>query len=170
MTKVIHLKEKWKKEVDKFIKEKIKGSFIAFQIRTGSGDFKDELRLKKDISLKMIKLGNEFDNKKTLFIASDSKYVKQKFVEEYNGRTVYYSTKAKHYDMNKNDYTSIIEHEVLSRANYLVLTRGSSYGYTALFRSKSSVISIKGKYEVNALFYPEKENLSYYYYDSLEFK
>lgn len=161
LTKVLKIKKNIISNVENTLRKYNK--YIGFHIRTGAGDFKDIKRMKNNTIINMIKLGNLFDKNTTFFVASDYELVKQIFYEYYGDRVFIYSNKTYHSEYIKKDDISVIELLLLSKAKYMVLSKGSTYSLAAFFINDVCYKCNKYKFSLyNSIFYPDPKKLTYY--------
>lgn len=140
----IYINEK----VNRFIKSLYSYPFTGIQIRVGNDDlherkFSDETDI--DIMINLAKKSNEY---KIWYVTGDSQRYKYKLFKKYKNVIIYTLNKTKHYDKHKTDYNIIIEHEILSKSKYLLISK-STYGITALLKSGLLLYNIRNSYLIN---------------------
>lgn len=121
-------------QVTYFLKKYYNTPYIGIQIRVGNEDLKErQFSNKTDIDM-MIILANKFVKYKKWFITGDSQRLKLKLSKMYKNIFLYNSNITKHYAKYPKDSTIIIEHEILSKSKFLIISR-SSYGLTSVLKS-----------------------------------
>lgn len=64
-------------------------------------------------------------NNKLWFVTGDSQKTKRRICAMYNKTYVYTTAKAKHYDRCRADSTTIIEHEILAKSRYMIISKST---------------------------------------------
>lgn len=122
------------KDVNSFLKKYNCNLFCGIQIRVGNEDLKEKQYLYKndtDLIVEMIKKNKK---QKKCFLTGDSQRLKLQLSKMYKHIFVYTTNKTNHYKKNKKDSTIIIEHEILTKSHYFIISQ-SSYGLTAVLKS-----------------------------------
>lgn len=133
-TKILIVNKHITKYVNLFLKKYNYNSFSGLQIRVGNEDLKEKQYLYKndtDIIIKILKKNNK---QKKWFITGDSQRLKLQLCKICKNIIVYTTNITNHYKKNKKDSTIIIEHEILTKSQYFIISK-SSYGLTAVLKS-----------------------------------
>lgn len=121
-------------DVKKFVDKYKHNPYVGVQIRVGNEDIGEQaFSDKNDIEVMTCLLNKTFKNK-LWFVTGDSQKTKLKLCETYKNVFVYSKEKAKHYERSKRDLSIIIEHEILSKSSFMVISK-STFGLTALLKS-----------------------------------
>lgn len=130
-----------KRQVNRFLNSiKIK-SFIGIQIRVGNDELHERQILgERDVKI-MVNIAKRFKKYKIWYLTGDSIKYKLALCKEYKNIIVYSYNKTKHYDKFRKDFTIIIEHEILSKASFLIVSK-STYGKTALLKSGLAITNL----------------------------
>lgn len=123
-----------KKQVYKFLKYFSTNSFIGIQIRAGNDELNEKKRIDaRDVDI-MVNMAKKYKKYKIWYLTGDSIKYKQILCRTFNNIVVYTNNRTNHYDKFKKDNRIIIEHEILSKAKFLIVSR-STFGKTALLKS-----------------------------------
>lgn len=145
-TKLLVVKKYIENSVNKYLKHNNIYSYIGLQIRIGNEDLKEKrISNTTDIDV-MIEVAKKCGYKKW-YLTGDSKKIKIKLKNRYNQIFLYNTNITNHYNHNKRDYSIVIEHELLSRSNKLLISK-STYGLTALLKSGLLILEENNSFEV----------------------
>lgn len=132
-SKLLIINNNIKEKVSRFIDNFNINPSIGIQIRAGEDVNERQFCDEKDVQM-MINIAKRNSKYKKWFITGDSLKYKNKLCKEYKNVILYSQNKTKHYAHFAKDDTIIIEHEILSRTNILIISK-STYGFTALLKS-----------------------------------
>lgn len=133
-TKLLILNSNVKAKVNSFMNNFKSKPFIGIQLRVGNDDLHEYKRTGlQDIEI-MINIAKNNRKYKFWYLTGDSQKYKNKLYKEYKNVIVYSRNKTKHYERFTKDATIIIEHEILSKSNFLIISK-STYSFTALLKS-----------------------------------
>lgn len=125
---------KIKKNVNRFIHSFKSINFLGIQIRAGNDDLHErKISDEKDIEI-MLNIAKSNKEYKIWYLTGDSQQYKRKLCKEYRKIKIYSNNKAKHYAKYTTDFTIIIEHEILSKSKFIIISK-STYGLTAFLKS-----------------------------------
>lgn len=131
---ILKVKENILSKSNSFITKLNNQPFVGIQVRVGNEDIREQAFSDKDDIEVMFNLLKEKFFEKTWYVTGDSQKTKKKLCEMKKNVYVYTNEKAKHYERCTTDATIIIEHEILSKSSYMVISK-STYGFTALLKS-----------------------------------
>lgn len=132
-TKVLKVNNNIMKQVNNFI-SKFHNSYIGIQIRVGNADLKEkQFCTSTDIDI-MLEFAKRNKNYKKWFVTGDSYKLKNKLKRIYKRIILFSKNITKHYAKNTKDSITILEHEILSKSNFIIIS-ASTYGFTALLKS-----------------------------------
>lgn len=120
--------------VNKYLSRIGKEPFAGVQIRVGNDDLREkEFSKSCDIELIINTLISSFKHLKW-FVTGDSQKIKLELCRKFKQVNIFSKEKAAHYEKFKRDINIIIEHEILSKATILIISK-STFGLTALLKS-----------------------------------
>lgn len=136
------------RRVNQFINYKNYYPYTGIQIRVGNDDlhepkFSDE----RDVKI-MINLAGRSNKYNIWYLTGDSQRYKYKLRKKYKNIIMYSLNKSTHYDKHKTDYNIIIEHEILSKSKFLIISK-STFGITASLKSGLLLYNEKNCFLIN---------------------
>lgn len=132
-TKMLNVNKNISKDVKLFL-SKSHESFIGIQIRIGNADLNEkQFSNSTDVDI-MLRIAKKNKQYKKWFVTGDSFKLKRKLNKKYKNIFLFTKNKTKHYANNKKDSSIIIEHEILSKSNLIIISE-STFGLTALLKS-----------------------------------
>lgn len=133
-TKILKINKNIINKVNKFVNTLHKKGYIGIQMRVGNADLNEkQYSDNKDIEL-MLNIAKRNSYYKIWFITGDSIKLKKELKRKYSEICLYSKNKTNHYKNNKKDSSIVIEHEILSKSNMIIISE-STYGLTALLKS-----------------------------------
>lgn len=109
-------------------------NYIGIQIRLGNADLNEkQFSDLKDLDI-MLEIAKKQRQIKKWFVTGDSYKLKIELQKMQNKIVLFSKNKTKHYNYNRKDYSTIIEHEILSKSVFIIISK-STYGLTALLKS-----------------------------------
>lgn len=146
MKKFWRLESNFQKEIEDFYEKNFRNYFvIGIQMRV---QFLDE---NKDIH-RFIKCANQIEErlsngtKVKWFISSDKSWIFKQFSVNYKEKIIQGLGNIGHTSHNLNSYyRTIFDNEMLARANEIIITGGSTFGFVAAFRTAKLPFYVEGK-------------------------
>lgn len=133
-TKLLIVKRDIKNKVNSYI-TKFNRNFIGLQMRLGNHDLKEKQFSNFNDTRLIIREAKKCKKYKRWFLTGDSQILKNKLSKIYKNIFLYTTNITKHYAKYKSDSSIIIEHEILSKSKFMIISR-STFGLTALLKSK----------------------------------
>lgn len=122
------------RQVNKFISSFKLNKYIGIQIRVGNADLNEkQFSDIKDIEI-MLNIASKQLKYKKWFLTGDSCLLKLKLSKMYKKIITFSYNKTNHYANHKRDSSIIVEHEILSRSSFLIISQ-STYGLVAILKS-----------------------------------
>lgn len=132
-TKLLLTNNNIKYNVNKFL-NKFNHKYIGIQIRKGNAELKEKPLIDvEDIHI-MLSIANKSLLYKKWYVTGDSQRIKLYLSRMYDQIFIYSTNQTKHYAKYPKDYNVIIEHEILSKSNMIIISK-STYGLTAILKS-----------------------------------
>lgn len=146
-SKIININNNIRNKVELFLKNRKLVKYSGIQIRMGNGDLKEKQNMN---SSDLITIVNMIKNNKRYskwYVTGDSKEIKVKLAKIFKNIYLFSTNITKHYIENMKDYSIIVEHEILSKSNFFIISR-STYGLTALLKSGILLLKENLSYEI----------------------
>lgn len=120
--------------VNRFIRSFMLIPFVGIQIRVGNDDLNETKFLNaSDVNL-MMNIASNQNKYMKWYITGDSHIIKKKLCRRYKNIVVYSKNKTKHYAKHTTDISIVIEHEILSKSIFMIISK-STFGLTAVLKS-----------------------------------
>ncbi len=144
-----------RKQIDDYVNKYFKNNFvIGLQLRYGDGNPNQIYLNKTEDTMKFINCALEIErvNKNTnkfksfkWFIASDTPQNLESYLKKYSNKTFTTNGTLSHVAYNANGYAkAIMDVELLSRCNELVVTGGSTFGWISAMKMGKLPLFING--------------------------
>ena len=158
LNRIWHPNEAIMKQIELFVNEYFKNNFvIGLQLRYGDGNPQQTYLNKDEDTIKFINCALEIENENRLknntkdfksfkwFIASDSSFYLDSILRSYPNKAFTSNGTLSHVAYSSDGYArAILDVELLSRCNELVVTGGSTFGWIAAMKMHRMPLFING--------------------------